>query len=28
LRSLGLRPYLDSGEHGYCLAPGIAITRV
>lgn len=27
LRSLGLRPYLDSGEHGYRLAPGIAVTR-
>lgn len=27
LRSLGLRPYLDSSEHGYRLAPGIAIAR-
>ncbi|MEZ4399817.1 MAG: AAA family ATPase [Kofleriaceae bacterium] len=25
LRKLGLRPYLHSGEHGYFLAPGVAV---
>ena len=27
LRKLGLRPYIESGEHGYVLAPSVAIAR-
>ena len=27
LRKLGLRAHLESGEHGYFLAPGVAIAR-
>ncbi len=27
LRKLGLRRYLDSGEHGYFLAPGVGVER-